>query len=108
MTAYFLIDCCINYSNGSEVDDIANRSIDRGHVDRLVQTYLNRTDYLGKTHLKKQAIDGVSSTQVGEYESVHVFSKEVIEWEMSVAQLLVHCVVHLHFTINYYFGILLV
>ena len=105
---YFFVNVGVDYCHGGEVYDVAYRGVDAGEVDWLVQADLDWAHDFGCAHFKEHLEHGVGSTQVREYERVHIFTHELVEWELLVAQLLVEGVLHLHFAFHQYFGIVAV
>ena len=76
-------------------------------MHRLVQTNLNRSDHLAKTHLKHHAVSRRGSIEIRKYQRVDVFSVKAAERIVPVADLAVERIVNLHLAVDAKVGITL-
>ena len=87
---HLLLNDGIDDGNGSDIDDVAHRTLEVGEMDGLVQTHLNRTNDFALVHHRLHYLIGrVGRGQVGENQGVYVQTFQAREGILVVAQFLV-------------------
>ena len=103
----FLNDGVDDGGNG-QVEDIVDRSVGVGEVNRLVEAHLHRTDGFANTHFEEHLASGICRREAREDERVDGLALDLVERILRIAKILVESHVHLHFTIENVIRILFV
>ena len=81
-----LVNVSIDSCNSCDVYDIANRTLEVGKVDSLVQAHLDRANNLGiLVDSLQKLLAALVAAHIREYESVDIKPLKTCEWVLVVA-----------------------